>query len=112
MAKVVPSPQPGQSVYIGCDVSRSTWAYNIRWDGGERRRLSTPGTLSHLLALVAEYQGCVVHLAYEACGFGYEIAWTLRTQAVRVIVVALSTVERAPGLRVKTDRVDARLLAE
>ena len=112
MTKVVPGPPPGQSVFVGLDVSRSTWTFNVRWDGAERRRWSTPSELRHLMALVTEYQACALHVAYEACGFGYEIAWALRAQGVPVTVVAPSTVERAPGRHVKTDRVDARLLAE
>jgi transposase len=112
MRKVVPSPQPGQAVFIGLDVSRSKWSFNVRWDGQARRRFSTPGELPHLLAVVEEYRGCDVRVAYEACGFGYEIAWAVRERGGTVVVVAPSTVERAPGLRVKTDRLDAAQLAQ
>jgi transposase len=112
MRKVVPGPPAGQAVFIGLDVSRSKWSFNVRWDGQERRRFSTPGELHHLLAVVEEYRGYAVHVAYEACGFGYEIAWRLQAQGVAVVVVAPSTVERAPGLRVKTDRLDAGGLAQ
>ena len=112
MTKVVPRPEPGQSVFVGLDLSRSTWSFNLRWGGRERRRWSTSGDVRHVEALATEYAACALHVAYEACGFGYEIAWLLRARGVAVTVVAPSTIERAPGLRVKTDRVDARLLAE
>ncbi len=112
MRKVVNEPKSGQGVFIGLDISRSKWVFNVRWDGQEQRRLTSPGELRHLQALVEQYRGYEVHVAYEACGFGYEIAWWLREQAVDVTVVAPSTVERAQGLRVKTDRLDARALAE
>jgi len=112
MTKVVAGPQAGQAVFIGLDVSRSKWAFNVRWDGQERRRFTTAAELRHLRALVEEYRGCEVHLAYEACGFGYEIAWWLIPRGVRVVVVAPSTVERAHGLHVKTDRLDAGKLAQ
>jgi transposase len=52
-----------------------------------------------------------LHVAYEACGFGYEPAWWLQEQHVAVTVIAPSRVERAPGLGVKTDRLDAGTLA-
>jgi transposase len=52
-----------------------------------------------------------VRVVYEACGFGYEIAWWAQATQVEVVVVAPSRVERAPGPRVKTDRIDARTLA-
>lgn len=109
-----PQPPPaGTMVTIGCDLARSKWVYSCRWAGQEQRRLSTPGELKHLQALVQEYRamGCPVEVVYEACGFGYEIAWWLEQHQVAVVVVAPSTVEKAPGLQVKTDGLDASSLA-
>jgi len=111
MSTVVTRPDAGQAVWIGVDVSRSKWVVNVRWGGREQRRLSTPPDVRHLDALVADYRGASVHLAYEACGFGYEIAWTLQARGVAVTVVPPSTVPRVPGARVKTDRLDARARA-
>src|SRR5262245_54104612 len=68
-------PPPGTAVKIAVDLSRSKWVYCVRWQGAERRRLSTGGEIKHLQALVRRYAGCPVHLAFEACGFGYELAW-------------------------------------
>lgn len=104
-------PAPGTRVIIALDVARATWVYCVRWDGQEQRRLSTPGTLAHLQALVQEYAACSVRVVYEACGFGYEIAWWAQAAGHQVHVIAPSRIERAPGRRVKTDRVDARTLA-
>jgi transposase len=112
MGTVEKQPQPGQAVYIGVDVARSKWVVNLRWGGAEQRRLSTPAAVAHLEALVDAYRGTRMHLAYEACGFGYEIAWALEPRGVNVTVVPPSTVERAPGVGVKTDRLDARKLAQ
>jgi transposase len=97
-------------VFVAIDVSRSKWAFNVRWGGQERRQFSTPYGVEHVQALVEQYQGCEVQVVYESCGFGYEIAWSLQEQGVEVVVVPPSTVERAAGLQVKTDRVDARKL--
>src|SRR5262245_20217603 len=71
----VGTPPPGTEVKIAVDLSRSKWVYCVRWQGAERRRLSTGGEIKHLQALVRRYAGCPVHLAFEACGFGYELAW-------------------------------------
>jgi transposase len=72
----------------------------------------TAGERRHLQALVAQYApGHAVRLVYEACGFGYEIAWWAQAQGHEVVVVAPSRVERVPGPRVKTDRLDAEALA-
>lgn len=104
-------PEPGERVIIASDLSRSKWVHAIWWQGERRRVVTTPGELHHLKALVAQYSGCSVELVYEACGFGYEIAWWAQEQGLPVLVVAPSTIERAPGAKVKTDRYDANTLA-
>lgn len=111
MRTVVREPEAGQTVYVGLDIARMKWVFNVRWGGQEQRRVSTPGGLEHLHALLEAYAGSPIHLAYEACGFGYEIAWELAARGVAVTVVPPNTVARPPGARVKTDRLDARTLA-
>jgi len=104
-------PAPGTAVSMAIDLSRSKLVYCVRWKNAEQRRLSTPAALSHLQAVVGQYRDCQLHVAYEACGFGYEPAWWLGAQQIPVTVIAPSRVERAPGLGVKTDRLDAGHLA-
>ena len=107
-----PTPPAGAPVTIAIDLARTTWKYAVHWDDRIQRTLSTPGTLEHLQALVRHYHPAhPVVVVYEACGFGYEIAWWAQTTGVAVLVVAPSRVDRAPGRRVKTDRLDARTLA-
>jgi transposase len=103
-------PAPGTPVSMAIDVSRTKLVYCVRWDGTERR-LSTPAGLSHLQAVVGQYRDSQLHVAYEACGFGYEPAWWLQEQKVAVTVIAPSRMERAPGRGVKTDRLDAGTMA-
>ena len=89
-------PAPGSAVWIAIDIARSKLVYCVRWDGAEQYRLSTPPGLEHVRALVERYRGCRVHLAYEACGFGYEIAWWAQAQPdVALTVIAPSRIERA-----------------
>jgi transposase len=104
-------PEAGQAVYVGLDISCTKWVFNVRWGGQEQRRVSTPAGLEHLHAVLASYPGSAIHLAYEACGFGYEIAWDLTARGMIVTVVPPNTIPRPPGARVKTDRLDARKLA-
>jgi transposase len=105
-------PQRGQDVYVAIDLSRRKWVYGLRWGGEFRRRWSSPSGLEHVQAVVKEYHGCRLHVVYEACGFGYEIAWWLEEQPeVEVTVIAPSRVERVPGPRVKTDGTDVREMA-
>lgn len=105
-------PSASERITIAIDVARTTWVYAVHWDGEIRRDVRTPGALNHLQALVSEYAPTnPVRIVYEACGFGYEIAWWAQAQHYAVLVAAPSRVERAPGARVKTDRLDARTLA-
>ena len=104
-------PQPGTEAKIAVDLSRSKWVYCVRWQGAERLRLSTGGELKHLQALVRRYEECRVHLAFEACGFGYELAWWAQHEQIAVTVIAPSQMERPPGLQVKTDRLDVGRMA-
>jgi transposase len=106
------APAAGVPVIIAIDLARTTWKHAVHWDDHVQRTLSTPGTLAHAQALVGAYHPAhPVLVVYEACGFGYEIAWWAQQVGVQVLVVAPSQVERAPGPRVKTDRLDARTLA-
>ena len=105
------TPAPGTEVKIAIDLSRTKWVYCVRWGGEERRKLTTPAHLSHVEALVARYEGCQVHITFEACGFGYEIAWWAQERKIAVTVIAPSRQERTPGLQVKTDRLDVGKMA-
>jgi len=104
-------PDPGSQVWMAIDISRTKLVFCVRWDGAEQRRLSTPMGLEHVRTLVEQYRECAVHVAYEACGFGFEIAWWLQEHGVATTVIAPSRMERAPGLAVKTDRLDAGKMA-
>jgi len=104
-------PVPGTAVYLAVDLSRTKWVYCTRWAGAEQRRLSTPAGLEHLQAVVQQYAASDLHVTYEACGFGYEATWWLQAQQIAVTVIVPSRVERAPGLAVKTDRLDVGKMA-
>jgi len=100
-------------VTIGVDLSRTKWVYSCRWSDAEQRRLSSPGESEHLEKLARSYleRGSTVRVVYEACGFGYRVAWRLEEIGAEVQVVAPSTIEKAPGRGVKTDGLDASELA-
>lgn len=104
-------PDPGSQVWIAIDISRTKLVFCVRWGGAEQRQLSTPMGLEHVRALVEQYRDCCLHVAYEACGFGYEVAWWLQEHGVAVTVIAPSRVERVAGRSVKTDRLDAGKMA-
>jgi transposase len=104
-------PPPGTAVVLAIDLSRSKLVYCLRWGGVEQRRLSTPAGIEHVQAIVEQYRSCRLRVVYEACGFGYALAWWLQAHDIAVTVIAPSRVERAPGLAVKTDGLDVGKLA-
>jgi transposase len=104
-------PQAGTEVKVAVDLSRSKWVYCVCWEGAERLRLSTGSEIKHLQALLRRYEACRVHLAFEACGFGYEVAWWAQKEQIAVTVIAPSRMERPPGLQVKTERLDVGRMA-
>lgn len=104
-------PPPDTAVVLAIDLSRTKLVYCLRWDGAEQRRLSTPAGVEHVQAVVEQYRTCRLHVVYEACGFGYELAWWLHAQHIPTTVIAPSRVERAPGLAVKTDGLDVGKMA-
>ena len=53
-----------------------------------------------------------LRFCYEAGPCGYALQRWIREQAVACVVVAPSLIPRKPGDRIKTDRRDARKLAE
>lgn len=106
-----PRPPAGSEVVLAIDLSRTKLAYCLRWAGAEQRRLSTPAGLEHVQAVVEQYRGCRLQVVYEACGFGYELAWWLEERQIATTVIAPSRLERAPGLSVKTDGLDVGKMA-
>jgi transposase len=105
-------PAAEARITLGVDLARNKWVHALHWGEAVRRQLVTPGGLEHVQALVREYHPAhPVRLVYEACGFGYELAWWAQAVGIEVVVVAPSRVERVPGTRVKTDRLDAHTLA-
>ena len=65
-----------------------------------------------LVRRVQRAAGGEVRVCYEAGPCGYALQRWIRAMDVVCVVVALSLIPRKPGERVKTDRRDARKLAE
>ena len=53
-----------------------------------------------------------IHLCYESTYLGFSLYRQLRTQGIHCDVIATSSIPKAPGKKVKTDRIDASKLAE
>lgn len=101
--------------FVGLDVHAETIAVAVAQKGrGAAEFLGTiPPTESAVAALMrklgAPHQ---VHVCYEAGPCGYGLHRQLTALGITCTVVAPSLVPTAPGDRVKTDRRDARKLAQ
>lgn len=107
----------GQGItFIGLDVHKE--AINVAMLlPGETRAVewqvsNTEASLRRLVRKLGRFGAGELRLCYEAGPCGYAVQRTLKQLGLCCLVVAPSLVPRKPGDRVKTDRRDARKLAE
>jgi transposase len=101
-------------VYGGLDVHKGTIvAFLFSRETGEIVEQTIPNDRKRLLRAVRRWQEMgELRLCYEASGAGYVLKRWLDAEGVACDVIAPSKTPRAPGERVKTDRRDARKLAQ
>lgn len=104
-------------VYLGIDVSKAKLDCALWVNGRFRNKTirNNPAGLADLSQWLARHGGAAVPMCLEATGIYWELAaQTLSDAGHRVSVVNPALVKafaQSEGLRVKTDAVDARLLA-
>lgn len=99
--------------FVGLDVHAETIAVAMAESDGEVRDLGTvpnrPDAVRKLVKKLGGREG--LRVCYEAGPCGYVLYWQLVELDVHCDVVAPTLVPVKPGVRVKTDRRDARKLA-
>jgi len=101
--------------YVGMDVHKETIDAVVMDLGGREPRFEK--RISAHMSAVRRFfdpllrEGAVV-AGYEAGCLGFKLYRELRGMGVRCVVIAPSSIARAPGERVKTDRRDALMLAK
>ncbi len=100
-----------QAVFVGIDVSKDSYAVAVRSGGELVYRSVVPARYEHLRALWERLPGCRIHAAYEAGFSGFGLYDALVGDGIDACVTPPSKVARS-GDRVKTDRLDARKLAQ
>lgn len=104
----------GSVVYGGLDVHKeSISACLINRETGAIVQDQVPNDPAQLLRAVRRWQKLgELRLCYEASGAGYVIKRWLDGEGIACEVIAPSKIPHAPGERIKTDRRDARKLAQ
>jgi transposase len=102
--------------YVGMDVHKRFHQVAMLVPGREtpvewRTETDARGIRRLIRRLEREGDG-VIHVAYEAGPCGYGLQRTLEAHGIACTVVAPSLIPKKPGERIKTDRRDARKLAE
>lgn len=98
-------------VWIGLDVSKTSWHVAVRSGGATVGRAVIPARCEALGAVLDRLKSRRIHTCYESGPFGYGLHDWLESRGVDSIVVAGSRVPMDVGNRVKTDRRDSLKLA-
>ena len=103
-------------VYVGLDVHKSTIAVAlVRGVGSQAQYFgeiaNEPQAVVKLIKQLSP-EGEVMNFCYEAGPCGYELYHQLRRLGHECQVIAPSLIPRKAGVRIKTDRRDALMLAK
>jgi transposase len=100
-------------VFAGLDVDKRSISVTFTDHQGFIRSLRMPYDVEHLVNHVRKhFSDQKVAFAYEAGPTGYGLYDGLEAQAYRCLIASPSMIPRAPGQRVKTNRLDSRGLSE
>ena len=100
-------------VFAGLDVDKRNISVTFTDHQGFIRSLRMPYSVEHLLKHVRkQFAGRKVAFVYEAGPTGWGLYDNLTGQGHRCLVVAPSMIPKAPGQRVKTNRLDSVGLSE
>ncbi len=100
-------------VFAGLDVEQRSISVTFSNHQGFIRSLHMPQSAEHLIKHVRKHFGDQkVAFAYEAGPTGYGLYDGIVAQGYRCLIAAPAMIPRAPGQRVKTNRLDGVSLSE
>src|SRR5919198_2216491 len=100
-------------VFAGLDVSKKSIAATFISQQGFIRSLQMPHNVEYLLNHVRKhFVDQKIAFVYEAGPTGYGLYDGLAAQGYSCVIAAPAMIPRAPGKRVKTNRLDSRALSE
>ena len=100
-------------VFAGLDVDKKSISVTFTDHQGFLKSLNMPYKVEHLVNYVRKhYPDKKVAFAYEAGPTGYGLYDGLEAQAYPCLIASPSMIPKAPGQRVKTNRLDSRGISE
>jgi transposase len=103
----------GKKVFVGIDVHKKTYVISAYCDGDVVKKWTTPARAQALADQLGSYFfEAEILSAYEAGFSGFSLHRTLIAAGVKNIVVNAASIEVEANNRVKTDKRDARKIAE
>ena len=100
-------------IFAGLDVDKRSISVTFANHQGLLKSLRMPYSVEHLVNYVGKhFPEQKVAFAYEAGPTGYGLHDGLEAQAYRCLIASPSMISKAPGQRVKTNRLDSRMLAQ
>ena len=100
-------------IFAGLDVDKRSISATFADHQVLLKSLRMPYSVEYLVNHVRKhFPGQRVVFAYEAGPTGYGLYDGLVAQAYRCLIASPSMIPKAPGQRVKTNRLDSRMLAE
>jgi transposase len=100
-------------VFAGLDVDKKSISVTFADHQGLLKSMRMPYSVDHLVNHVRKHYGDKkVAFAYEAGPTGYGLHDGLVAQQYPCLIASPSMIPKAPGQRVKTNRVDSRQIAE
>ena len=100
-------------IFAGLDVDKRSISVTFANHQGLLKSLRMPYSVEHLVNYVGKhFPDQKVAFAYEAGPTGYGLHDGLGAQAYRCLIASPAMIPKAPGQRVKTNRLDSRTLAQ
>ena len=101
-----------QSIWIGVDIHKKSWAVALYREDGETFTFSTTSNIDSFVKQLVPWKYRLQRVVYEAGPCGFVLARALMASGIKVGVVAPSRVPRPVSHGAKTDRLDCIKLAE
>ena len=103
----------GKSIYVGIDVHKRTYTVVARMEHQEVKRWTTLAEPEKLGKQLQKYfSGATIYTAYESGFSGFVLHRELARLGIKSRVIHAASLEVASNNRVKTDKRDARRIAE